>query len=177
MWRFGWWGYWDCLVWWLIMMTFLGCTMKGVFSWETLGRTKWFGDKAWQRITKKDKENVSWYLWWCSQWLARALFRNLSLYNGLSACLYLCITFLKKFAPTSAKYRKCNLRLLRYLKPWQKHRNPTPVTLTAQVPKVTTPSEEAWAEHVEVWMVGVLRLPRLMVDHDDVFVFYHDRRF
>ena len=97
-----------------------------------------------------------------SQWLAKALFRNLSLHNGLSACLYLCMPFLKKFEPTSAKYRKCYLRLLRYLKPWQKHRNPTPFTLTAQVPKVTTPSEEAWAEHVEVWLVGVLRLPCLM---------------
>ena len=137
-----------------------------------LNRVVW-----WQRLTKNDKENVSWCVWWYSQWLAKALFRNLSLHNGLSACLYLCMTFLKKFEPTWAKYRKCNLRLLRYLKPWQKHGNPTPFTLTAQVHKVIMPSEEAWAQHVEVWMVGVLGLLYLMVDHDDVFVLYHEKRF
>ena len=128
-------------------------------------------DKEWQRKCKLMCVMIY------SQWLAKALFRNLSLHNGLSACLYLCVTFLKKFEPTSAKYRKCNLRLLRYLKPWQKHGNPTPFTLTAQVHKVIMPSEEAWAQHVEVWMVGVLGLLYLMVDHDDVFVLYHEKRF
>ena len=44
-------------------------------------------------------------------------------------------------------------------------------------PMKTMTTEEttaATAEHVEVWMAVVLRLPRLMVAHGGVFVLYHE---